>query len=257
MKPFENPTRSPQASVPRAFTLIELLVVISIIALLIALLLPALAAARDTAQTTQCHSNLRGVGLMVAIYAGDNDDYMPMASGYEVGDPQHAPNNTAETWYVHFRKKLGLTKESLFCPSVTTMNKIWNGSTGTFDRMNGFSGAHSWYGVDYSFNATHKNVPGDRYSRRNDQWQSAGADPKFGSIRNLKKPSSVFAVTEAKEEWIGGGWPSGHNLMFRHQREDALNLVFFDGHSETISSTDGNGKLINISTDKMLPWLEP
>lgn len=56
----------------KAFTLIELLVVISIIALLIAILLPALAAARESAQDTQCKSNLRQFGVAESAYATDS-----------------------------------------------------------------------------------------------------------------------------------------------------------------------------------------
>ena len=62
-----------------AFTLIELLVVISIIALLIAMLLPALEAARDSARRVMCASNLRQLGVVVPIYANDNDDRLPPA----------------------------------------------------------------------------------------------------------------------------------------------------------------------------------
>jgi len=52
-------------------------VVIAIIAILAALLLPALRRARENARRTQCASNLRQLGVMAAMHAGDKDDWFP------------------------------------------------------------------------------------------------------------------------------------------------------------------------------------
>lgn len=64
-----------------SFTLIELLVVIAVIAALAALLLPALKAARDSAYSISCLSNLQQIGMACQLYADDNHDYaMPRTS---------------------------------------------------------------------------------------------------------------------------------------------------------------------------------
>jgi prepilin-type N-terminal cleavage/methylation domain-containing protein/prepilin-type processing-associated H-X9-DG protein len=68
--------------IKRGFTLIELLVVIAIIAILAAILFPVFAKAREKAFQTTCINNQRQLALGILTYAQDNDQTLPLPSGW-------------------------------------------------------------------------------------------------------------------------------------------------------------------------------
>ena len=67
----------------RGITIVEMLIVIGVIAILLAILLPALSVARRNALWATSQANLREIGQLLVLYAGDNREaIVPTAFDY-------------------------------------------------------------------------------------------------------------------------------------------------------------------------------
>jgi prepilin-type processing-associated H-X9-DG protein len=76
-------TRGSARRVARGITIVEMLAVVGVIALLLAILLPAVSLARRNAQWATSQANLRQVGQLLVLYAGENRDaVVPTAFDY-------------------------------------------------------------------------------------------------------------------------------------------------------------------------------
>ena len=63
----------------RGFSLLELLVVLAVTVVLTSLMFPALSAVRENAHRVVCSSNLRQIGMSMAMYAMDYGDSIPFS----------------------------------------------------------------------------------------------------------------------------------------------------------------------------------
>ena len=84
---------------------------IAIIAILASMLLPALSKARAAAQSIKCVSNMKQAGLTTALYAHNNDDYIPVKES-------KSPSDNLRYW-PELLVREGLNGNCLICPSAS------------------------------------------------------------------------------------------------------------------------------------------
>ncbi len=99
------------------FTLVEHLVVIAIIGILAAILLPALAKARESARRTACVNNLKQLGMILSVYAGENHGKYP-----PLQDQLGVPAFEGDMVYPEYLSDTTL----LICPSDPEYDPAWN-----------------------------------------------------------------------------------------------------------------------------------
>lgn len=216
----------------RAFTLIELLVVISIIALLIAILLPSLAAARKSAQSVACLSNLRMFGITNAAYLADSADTFAPATWGLLTSGGSIPQQAVWRYNPLFMKSLN-TSTSL--TADTRQTAVYCPSDESFDSR------HLNYPV-FARTSYQENV----YLGRPMSWSTlAKPDEGYTTTVEVRKPSEMIAFGDFDYPYLAIPWrqPASSGVPLAQQGGNTLrhpskswNVLFVDGHAQTQSN---------------------
>jgi prepilin-type N-terminal cleavage/methylation domain-containing protein/prepilin-type processing-associated H-X9-DG protein len=235
------------------FTLIELLVVIAIIALLLAIMMPALRKAKEMTREAVCRSNLRNVGLAVAMYLDENERKIPDtgdANGHLWDNPDGTPLKPGvgggTYWGTFYRDYLKETK--IFgCPSLQRVPEGLIYSYSAFpDPAKVIQ--HAAYGLNHHSRARGRNT-NTIYRLSEFLYCSDHAEPRpdGGSgdcFHNNDRPGTMNLTSYRQ----GGGRGYTYRQIFRHnirypdpyKTGGRTNILWLDGHVTPLEETTGD-----------------
>ena len=244
----------------KRFTLIELLIVIAIIAILAAMLFPALKKAKDVAKRIACSNNMKQLGIINKMYADDYGYFVP----YRIYDDTGPVPN--KYWYTLMAEMLNY--KYINDPNLPRSGDIGNTERGRrrySQRSDSIflcpAGFLSGNGEGFFYQAISYHTTGFIWMKY------VGVYSHYSGVRiaEMKHPSKrahlydsgtygFFIPGAGQDEgtfaaqgshiYVSSGSTPNRKFQFRdfksgrHNHTD--NVVFYDGHVETLPSLEVN-----------------
>lgn len=213
----------------QAFTLIELLVVIAIIAILAAILFPVFSTAREKARQTSCISNMRQIGLALAMYRTDYDELQTESSP----DTDLNQLDTCEFSYTWRAAILPYTKNNqiFVCPSAPDRNGfVMDGITGPMMPRADYCSTGGYACIEAYIGLSAFPTTGSA------RIAEASVEDVVGTIQVVDSAAVANGIDKGAEVF----WPDIASqpqdvnwLSKRHH--NGLNNLFWDGHAKWLT----------------------
>ncbi len=200
----------------RAFSLIDVLVSLAIISVLIGLMLPALSSIRETSRKVVCSSNIRQLGLSMAMYADDYKGRLPYSAYYS--------------------KSLSTSSEQFEGPEKLMLARI-GGNMNKWDGLGLLFGRQYCSAAQVYYCPSHKSI--HRYDAYSDGWNGAPIDVltnfqyRGGSANNVtnlnQMPDRISLITDGLAMQTDFNHAVGGNVV-----ASDLSIGWFDKTAQTL-----------------------